>query len=73
MRDLFLLWRFGWAARLDALGHMLGLNERIQCRLCDRFEKSLDQSFWIPPSANTTSTAATAKVTWTWSRDKPKP
>lgn len=69
--DLRVMWSFGWWARLDCIGHMLNLPWVIQRHLCDRFERSLDDSYWFPPSPTmTTSSNQTVQTTWTWSRDR---
>ena len=68
MKDLRIMWRFGWAARLDSLGHLLRLPNFLQHRLCDRFERSLDYCFWIEPNQTTTSgtNVTGTNVTWTF-------
>ncbi len=69
--DLRVMWSFGWWARLDRIGHMLGLPHFIQRRLCDRFEQSLDDSYWFEaPTINTTSSTANTSTVWTWSRGR---
>ncbi len=68
--DLRLLWPFGWWARLDTIGHMLHLPNFVQRHLCDRFERSLDQSYWIAPTQGTSSSSSQVVTTWTWSRGR---
>jgi len=63
MRDLRYVWRLGWRARLDAMGHLLHLPDFFQRRLCDAFEKSLDHCYWVPDYDYTSSVPS---VQWTW-------
>jgi hypothetical protein len=61
------MWKFGWWARLDTLGHALHVPQFILRPVCDRFEASLNDSFWIS-SSDTTTTSSASDVTWTWRR-----
>ncbi len=67
LRDLRKVWKFGWWARLDSLGHSLHLPAFLMRPVCARYEASLNQSFWIAPD-ETTTTSSNQGVTWTWSR-----